>query len=171
MILYILFRQNKSSSPYQTVGCTPFSFVCHISNVGEDDGEGDGECSRHGDHGEVPPEGGAGARKDYFECLIKRLLITLNTLLQCVSLCDMSIRAARPTKGWVSSEGLERRWKRRWPTGRSACPTRPTEHQSAEQTWTTADPSHEEEARVLEVEKPQFITLWNLNNVLPSHPE
>lgn len=42
-------------SPYQTIGGTPLSFLCHISHVGKDDWEGDRKSARHGDHGEVPP--------------------------------------------------------------------------------------------------------------------
>lgn len=48
------------------------------------------------------------------------------------------------TRGWASSVGSGRKWRRQWPTGRTASPTRPTTHQSEEQTWMTAGPWEEE---------------------------
>lgn len=53
-------------------------------------------------------------------------------------------RAVSLTRGWASSVGSGRKWRRQWPTGRTASPTRPTTHQSEEQTWMTAGPWQEE---------------------------
>lgn len=55
-----------------------------------------------------------------------------------------SQRAVSLTRGWASSVGSGRRWRRQSPTGRTASPTRPTVHQSEGQTWMTAGPWHEE---------------------------
>ena len=41
--------------PHQTVGSAPLVLLCDVGHVGKNHRESDGENTRHGDHGEIPP--------------------------------------------------------------------------------------------------------------------